>query len=224
MTATVALRLKGLEYERVEFVPGRHVEAMQAIYGEGNHTVPGMLVDGEPVHGSRAILARLEQLVPEPVLYPTDEVSEAERWGDQEFQDLGRRMPWGALYFRPEAMGTFAGGEPLDGPGTDFAIRFVRGTWKYHGITAERLHEDLAGLPAKLAFIEDLATRGVIGGEQPNAADLQIGATLRVLLNIGDLRPLLAGSAGERIARSLFPEYPGEIPAGAFPAGWVAQR
>jgi hypothetical protein len=130
-------------------------------------------------------------------------------------------MPWGALYFRPEAMGTFAGGEPLDGPGTDFAIRFVRGTWKYHGITAARLHEDLAGLPAKLAFVEDLAARGVIGGEQPNAADLQIGATLRILLNVGDLRPLLRGSSGERIAHDLFAEYPGEIPAGAFPAGWV---
>ena len=61
----------------------------------------------------------------------------------------------------------------------------------------------------------------MIGGEQPNAADLQIGATLRILLNVGDLRPLLRGSAGERIARNLFAEYPGEIPAGAFPAGWV---
>ena len=59
MTAGAALRLKGLEYERVEFVPGAHVEQMQAIYGESNHTVPGMLVDGEPVHGSRAILERL---------------------------------------------------------------------------------------------------------------------------------------------------------------------
>ena len=40
---------------------------MQEIYGEGHSTVPGMLIDGEPVHGSRAILARLEQLSPEPV-------------------------------------------------------------------------------------------------------------------------------------------------------------
>jgi glutathione S-transferase len=221
MTATAALRLKGLEYERVDFVPGLHVEQMQEIYGEGNHTVPGMLVDGEPVHGSRAILDRLEQLVPEPVLYPSEEVREAERWGDEELQDLGRRMPWGALHFRPEAMGTFAGGEPLDGPGTDFAIGFIRPTWKYHKITAARLHEDLAGLPAKLAYVEDLISRGVIGGEHPNAADLQIGATLRILLNVGDLRPLLKGTASERIARELFPEYPGDIPAGAFPAGWV---
>jgi glutathione S-transferase len=221
MTATVALRLKGLEYERVEFVPGPHVEQMQAIYGEGNHTVPGLLVDGEPVHGSRAILARLEQLAPDPVLYPSEDVREAERWGDEEFQDLGRRLPWGALHFRPEAMGTFGGAAPLDGPGTDFAIRFVRSTWKYHGISAARLQEDLAGLSAKLAHVEELAAAGIIGGEQPNAADLQIGATLRVLLTLGDLRPLLRAGVGERIAMHNFPEYAGEVPAGAFPAGWV---
>lgn len=127
------------------------------------------------------------------------------------------------MYFRPESMGTFAGpdGEPLDGPGTDFAIKFVRATWRYHGITATRLHEDLAGLPAKIEQIEALADAGVIGGEQPNAADLQIGATIRVLLPIEDLGPLLRGTAAERIALSLFPSYPGTVPAGAFPAGWV---
>lgn len=221
MTATVALRLKGLEYERVEFVPGPHLEQMEEIYGEGNRTVPGLLVDGEPVHGSRAILARLEQLVPEPVLYPSEDVREAERWGDEELQDLGRRLPWGAMHFRPEALGTFGGAGPLDGPGTDFAISFVRSTWKYHGITAARLQEDLAGLSAKLAHVNELAAAGVIGGEQPNAADLQIGATLRVLLALGDLRPLLKAGEGERIALRNFPEYAGDVPAGAFPAGWV---
>jgi len=168
-------------------------------------------------------MARLEQLVPEPVLYPTEPVREAELWGDVELQDLGRRLPWGALHFRPEAMGTFGGRGMLDGPGTDFAIGYVRGSWKYHQISAERLHGDLAGLPAKLARVEQFAAAGTIGGEQPNAADLQIGATLRVLLNLGDLRPLLEGGAGERIARRYFPDYPGDIPAGAFPAGWVPE-
>jgi glutathione S-transferase len=219
--ASAALSLKGLEYERVEFVPGAHVEQMKAIYGEHNHTVPGLLVDGEPVHGSRAIFSRLDELVAEPSLYPSEEIREADRWGDAELQDLGRRLPWGALYFRPEALGTFGGSGPLDGPGTDFAIGFVRGTWKYHGITAARLQEDLAALPALLAHVEELAARGVIGGEQPNAADLQIGSTLRILLTLADLRPLLRGSEGERIANSCFPDYPGEVPAGAFPAGWV---
>jgi glutathione S-transferase len=221
MTVTAALRLKGLEYERVELSAGPHVEQMQAIYGEGNYTVPGMLIDGEPVHGSRAIVARLEQIVPEPVLYPSEDVHEAELWGDVALQDLGRRLPWGALHFRPEAMGTFGGRGVLDGPGTDFAIGYIHGSWKYHHISAARLAEDLAGLPEKLARVEEFAASETIGGELPNAADLQIGATLRVLLNIGDLRPLLEGGEGERIARRYFPDYPGDVPAGAFPAGWV---
>jgi glutathione S-transferase len=221
MTVAAALELKGLGYERIDFSPGQHTERMQELYGEGNSTVPGLLVDDEPVHGSRAILARLEELAPEPALYPSEKVREAERWGDEELQDLGRRLPWGALYFRPEAAGTFAGGAALDGPGTDYAIKFVRGAWRYHGITAARLHDDLAGLPAKLAHIEQLAADGTLDGEQPNAADLQIASTIRVLVPLGDLGALLHGSAAERIALRFFPSYLGSVPRGAFPAGWV---
>lgn len=223
MTVAAALELKGLSFERIDFPHSERLERMQEIYGEGNSTVPGVVIDGEPVHGSRPILARLEQLAPEPALFPSEQVREAERWGEEQLQDLGRCLPWGAMHFRPESMGTFAapGAQPLDAPGTDFAIKFVRATWRYHGITAARLHDDLAGLPAKVEQIERLAEDGVIGGEQPNAADLQIGATIRVLLPIADLRPLLGGTAGERIAMRLFPEYPGEVPACAYPAGWA---
>ena len=227
MTAEAALRRKGLDFERVALTPGPHVEEMQRIYGEGRHTVPGMLVDGEPVHGSVAILERLEALVPEPALYPepiAGQVREAERWGDRELQDLGRRLTWGAMHFRPEAMGTFGGGEPLDPAGTDFAMKVLRPTWKYHRITAVRLAEDLAGLPAKLDHVDRLAADGIVDGEEPTAADLQIGATLRVLLTVGDLRPLIEGRAGERVARRNFPDYAGHIPAGAFPHGWVPAR
>jgi glutathione S-transferase len=225
MTVEAALRLKGLAYERVDLpMTGEHPERMQEIYGEGNSTVPGLLVDGEPVHGSRSILQRLEQIEPGAALYPSEEVREAERWGDEELQDLGRRLPWGALHFRPELLAAIGGGEQLDGPGTDYAIRFVRAAWRYHGITAARLADDLAGLPAKLEHIESLARAGVIGGETPNAGDLQIGATIRVLLPIGDLSPLLADTAAEAVALRHFPEYRGGVPAGAYPAGWVPQR
>lgn len=224
-TVLAALRLKGLEFEEVVLpMDETRMGAMAAIYGEGRTTVPGALVDGEPVHGSRAILERLEQLVPEPALYPADRadrVREAERWGDEELQDLGRRLPWGALHFRPEAMGTLGGGGPLDPAGTDFAIRFARGAWKYHGISCARLAEDLAGLPAKLDHVDALIADGVIGAEAPNAADLQIAATVRVFDVVGDLAPLLAGRPARDLAHRWFADYAGAIPAGAFPAGWV---
>jgi glutathione S-transferase len=224
--AEIAIRLKGLEFERVEMDVGRHNEQMEEIYGEGNRTVPGMVVDGDPVHGSRAIFARLEEIAPEPALYPepiADAVREADRWGDEELQDLGRSLAWGALHFRPEALGTLAGGEPLDPGGVDYAIRFTRATWKYHGISAVLLADHLAGLPAKLDHIEALVDEGVLDGEEPNAADLQIGSTIRVLMSLGDLEPLLARSAAERIAVRWLPEVPGHVPAGAFPAGWVPE-
>ena len=227
LTVKRALALKGLEYERVDLKPGSHNEAIERIYGPGRRTVPGLTVDGEPVHGSRAILQRLEQLASEPALYPADRrdaVLEAERWGDEELQDLGRRLPWGALHFRPESLGTFGGAGALDGPGTDFAILATHRSWKYHGISAARLHDDLAGLPAKLAQIERFAADGAIDGPDVTAADLQIGATVRVLLTVGDLRGLLDGTAGERIAMRWFADYRGEVPAGAYPVGWVPAR
>jgi glutathione S-transferase len=43
------------------------------------------------------------------------------------------------------------------------------------------------------------------------------------MLNLGDLVPLLAGRTAERIARRWFPDYPGDVPAGAFPAAWVPE-
>ena len=98
-------------------------------------------------------------------------------------------------------MGTFGGAAPLDPAGADVAIAYVRGTWRYHGITAQRLADDLAGLPAKFDHVDALAAGGVIGAGEPTAADLQIGATLRVLLTVGDLRPPLEDRPGGALAR-----------------------
>jgi glutathione S-transferase len=227
LTARSALELKGLEFEEVVLTPGAHNEEIERLYGPGRRTVPGLLVDGEAVHGSRAIVARLDALVEAPPLFPEDRadaVREAERWGDEVLQDLPRRLSFGALHFRPEAIGTFTGGAPLDPKGTDFAMGYLRGTWKYHGITAVRLAEDLAALPAALDRVDGWIAEGVLGDEAPNAADLQIGASLRVLLTIGDLEPLFDERPAAGLARRLFPEYPGYVPAGAFPAGWVPGR
>lgn len=227
LTVERALQLKGLAYERVDLAMGKHGDEIERIYGVGHRTVPGLTIGDEPIHGSVAILERIDTLSDENPLYPApiaEAVHEAERWGDTELQDLGRRMPWGAMHFRPGALGTFGGVGALDPAGTDYAIKLTRATWKYHGITATLLAEDLQSLPEKLDRIDALAGDGTIGGEHANAADLQIGATLRVLLTIEDLHPLLVGRPGEQIARRWFPDYPGLVPAGAFPAGWVPGR
>jgi glutathione S-transferase len=219
-----ALRIKGLEFEAVDVGPGVHTETMEAIYGEGNGTVPGIVIDGEPVHGSRPIMAKLEEIQPEPPLFPADKadsVREAERWGDEEFQQLGRDLAWGALHFRPEALGTLAGGEPLDPAGTDFAIKFLRAAWRYHDLTAVKIAEGLASLPVKLDHIDGLVAAGTIGGEEPNAADLQIGSTIQVLRLSGDLEPLIAGRPAAEVGQRWLSPRHGSVPAGAYPAGWV---
>jgi glutathione S-transferase len=224
MTAHAALEHKGLEFERVDLAPGEHNARMEEIYGTGHKTVPGLLVGDEPVHGSVAILRRLEELKPDPPLYPgalADRVREAEEWADGELQDLGRRLSWGALRWKPEALSTYGGGGPLDPNGVDFALRYLHAAWKYHRITAERLAEDLQALPALLDRADAYAADGLLGGDAPTAADLQIGATVRVFLTISDLRPLLESRPVAAVAMRWFAEYPGEIPAGAYPAGWV---
>jgi len=76
--AAAALDYKGIEFERVELTPGEHNDQMEAIYGAGNRTVPGMVVDGAPVHGSRAIFAKLEEIAPDPPLFP-DPIAEQVR-------------------------------------------------------------------------------------------------------------------------------------------------
>ncbi|MCK9249671.1 MAG: glutathione S-transferase N-terminal domain-containing protein [Solirubrobacteraceae bacterium] len=224
-TVRRALTLKGLEVERVDVTFGRHGEEMAAIYGEGRTTVPGMLVDDEPVHGTVAILRRLDRIRPDVApLYPApiaDAVRDAEAWADGELQDLGRRLPWGALHFRPERFGALLGRGTLDGAGTDVAIRAIRGGWRYHGITAERLQADLAGLPAILAQVDRYVDEGLMGGEAPTALDLHVGATIRVLAMAEDLRPLLRGTRAWEHAQRWFPIGESSVPAGAYPEGWV---
>ncbi|MGI8726971.1 MAG: glutathione S-transferase family protein, partial [Solirubrobacterales bacterium] len=67
-----ALEHKGLDFERIDLPAGEHTAKMEELYGKGNTTVPGLLVGEEPVHGSVAIMRRLEQLQPEPPLYPSE--------------------------------------------------------------------------------------------------------------------------------------------------------
>lgn len=224
MTVRAGMKLKGLEWEEVMWQSGPHADQIEEVYGTGRRTAPGILIGEEPVHGSVAILEELERRYPENPLYPeaiADAVSTAERWADLEFQDLGRSLSFGALRFRPEAIGTFAGVGNLDPAGTDFAMKSLYLAWKHMGLTAVQLADELTALPGIVARIDELAAQGVIDGATPTAADLQIGATARVLLTIQDLRPVLEGTAAERIAMRYFGDYPGVIPAGAFPAGWV---
>ena len=57
----------------------------------------------------------------------------------------------------------------------------------------------------------------------PNAADLQIASSLRLMLTLGDVRALADGRPAADLAFRLFPDQAGDVPAGTFPAAWVPQ-
>ena len=225
-TVGAALDYKGIEYEWVNLDFGKHNEQITELYGAGNTRVPGLTIGEEKIHGSTNILKRLEELVPENPLYPagiSEQVRAAELWADGDLQDFGRRIPWGALYFRPEMLGKLNGVEELDPAGTDFAMRFVHSTWKYHNISSVQIAEDLEKLPAMIDEMP-LADWHQAVAVNLTAADFQIGSSVWVIATISDVKPVVEGSAAARVAERYFGEIPELVPAGAFPASWIRLR
>jgi glutathione S-transferase len=222
-----ALRLKGIEFDRVDLVPMTQMLIGPLRYG--GMTVPGMRIDGEKLVGSRTIMRRLDELAPEPPLLPPvgDEryapVLEAERWGDEVLQSVPRRLVDVAFLRQPRAMQSYIGDaklpipDALMGPAMPVTAKLMAFKNKARDTSARA---DVAALPGQLDRVDRWIAEGLIGGEQPNAADLQIGGTIRLLLSIGDVRPLIEGRPAAGLTR-WFPPMVGEIPAGVLPAEWL---
>ncbi len=222
----VALRMKSIDYDRVDLLP-----MTQLLIGPLRYrgtTVPGMRLDGERIVGSRTIMRRLDELVPEPPLLPSAQdpirtkVLDAERWGDEVFQSVPRRIVDVAFLRRPAAMESYAGDaklplpRPLMRPALPLTAKLMAGKNKARDETARA---DLAALPGNLDRIDGWIAEGLLGGDRPNAADLQIGSTVRLLMSVGDVRPLIASRPAAGLTR-YFPPMVGEIEAGLLPAEW----
>ena len=222
-----ALELKSISYDRVDLLPMSQVLVGPLRYGGG--TVPGMRVDGARLVGSRAIMRRLDELVPAPPLLPPPgdpayaRVLEAERWGDEVLQGVPRRILDVGFLRRPSVMESYAGDaklplpRPLLRPALPLTARMMAFKNK---ASDEAARADLAALPGQLDRIDGWIAEGLLGGELPNAADLQIGSTIRLLMSMADLRPPIESRPSARLA-SYFPPLSGEIPAGVLPAEWL---
>ena len=229
MTVARALEMKGIPFKLVEFPPPMHVAAMRALFGK--RTVPGIrFEDGEKLSGSRAILRRLDEKVAEPALLPSDaelraRVLRAEEWGDEVLQPMGRRLIWPALKRHPQAMPSYQEGSKL--PGIPWPVLKLMAPAvtsmeiRLNDAQDTEVRADLRALPANLDRVDAWIDEGVMGGERPNAADLQIGSTLALLHTIGDLRPLMDGRPSTGLALALFPGVAGAMPAGVYPADWL---
>jgi glutathione S-transferase len=224
LAVSAALDRLGQEYETVTLETGRQGDEVEKVYGEGRRTVPGLLVDDEPAHGTSTIFARLDELHPDAGFYPpasADEIREAEVGIAEELQTSARVLVFGAMHFRPESMGTFAGVDQLDPGGVDFAIKTMHGAWRYLDITAQRIHDTLQALPAQLDTVDALLDSGALDGENPTAADFQLGSSLHLLVQIGDVRSLVEERPAWKVVSTLFEPGKGNVSPGAFPPGWV---
>ncbi|MCW2992133.1 MAG: glutathione S-transferase [Solirubrobacterales bacterium] len=219
-----ALDLKGVKYKLVEFPPPFHVPYQRLRFGK--RTVPGIRFEnGEKLLGSTAILKRLDQLAPEPRMYPDARVEEAEAWAEAVLQPMARRLLWRAFQLNHGAMHGYQKGGRL--PALPRPVVWVmapvitRLEGRMNAVADGPVREDLRALPAHLGHVDALIADGVIGGETPNAADLQIGSSLRLMMTLGDVRPMFAERPAAQLALRLFPDQAGDVPAGTFPAGWV---
>jgi glutathione S-transferase len=200
------LEHKEIEHKVVNLVPGTHAALLRPL-GFRRGTVPAMRLDGRRVQGSRAISRALEEAQPEPPLFPADpeeriRVEEAERWGDRVLQLAPRRLAGWINVRRPELRAKLAreAGVPasqlVGSAGWPVAWYFAH---KVGANDSEGVRRTVGTLPALLDHVEELLDEGTIGGQQRNAADFQIGTSVRLLTTFADLAPAMAESAILRI-------------------------
>lgn len=225
-TVARAMRMKGVPYKVVELIPPSQVVVQRLVFGAP--TVPGVKFEtGEKVQGSIPIMRRLEHMRPDPPLYPAErraEIEEAERWGDEVFQAVARRILWYALKHNPRCVHSFQEGGRLPplprpvvralAPGiTRFEMRVIS---KADDAMAQR---DLRELPQHFDRIDGWLADGLLGGEAPNAADLQIATSLRLMMALEDVAAVADARPCGAWARRLFPDQAGHVPAGAVSVG-----
>jgi glutathione S-transferase len=225
-SARLMLERKGLDHKVIWLLPGLW-PALLRTRGFRGGTVPAMKIDGRRVQGSTRISRALEEAKPEPALFPADPekraaVEEAERWGDQVLQDVPRRIVRWLSVHRPETKVMIA--RDVGIPFPRFAAwintpsaRHLAGKVDADG-QAERA---VAQVPEVLGRVDRLIADGVVGGEEPNAADFQIATSVRALLTIGDLDFVTQDRPAAGLARRYVPEFGTDFPAGLLPSEWL---
>ena len=227
-TAMMMLESKGIAYKRIDLMPVISKGALRAFGFPGN-TVPALKLDGTKVQGSRAIARELDRIQPDPPLLPADPerraaVEAAEAWGEETLQPVARRVLWNALRRDRSPLASYSEGARLGVP-IGLAVKtgqpLVALSAKLNDATDENVRADLAALPGMLQRIDDWIAEGVLGGEELNAADLQIGTSIRLLMTLQDLREPIAARPAGALALRVAPEYPGDAPP-ILPPAWLA--
>ena len=227
--AMLMLEHKGIEADRTD-LPNVVSRAVLRAMGFPGPTVPAVKIDGRRVQTTRALARALEELRPDPPLFPSDpelrtKVEEAERWGDEVLQMVPRRLSFSTPVRRNRSdFAEFFEGPLLGLPpkvAMASAAPLLMVSARLNKATDDVVRADLAALPGMLDHVDALMAAGVIGGAQRNAADFQIASSVRLLMCFDDIRPAIEGRPAERFASEVVPSYPGHIRPG-LPPDWVA--
>ena len=225
--AELMLEHKDIPFKRVDLVTAMHRPALRLLGFPGKR-VPALKLDGRKAQGTREISRALDELKPQPRLVTSDVVAEAERWGDEQLQSIPRRLAvWALLHLsgseRTEAARIGLQGYRVGLP-TGLAARtvlpIIKLSARYNDVTDETTRADLAAVPDRIDRVDSLISEGVIGGEQPNAADFQIATSVRLLLGYEDLRRYVEGRPAAEHARRVVPDYDVAFPK-VFPPDWL---
>ena len=228
-TGRLMLEHKGLEYDFVKLPPAVHAPTM-LLLGFPTMGVPAIKVGDVRVQGTRWIARALDELYPDqPLLFPTDpaerrKVQQAERWGE-ELQNAVRRVFYCAARRDRQAFLSVLGSGR--GPVKSLGMRVlapmvIKLATGLHRASDEAGREDIELLPERLDQIDAWIADGVLGGEQLNAADYQIGVNVSALLISVDLAPFVEWRPAAELARRVLPEYGGHMGA-VVPPEWMAQ-
>jgi glutathione S-transferase len=214
-----ALELKGIEFESVNVTPGmQRVHLRLAGFRDG--TVPALKLDGRRVQGSMPIARALEQVTPDPPLFPHNpqlrgRVEAAEAWGERELQPVPRRIiRWGIV----NDMGLrrwLATESGLPAPAVAARTSGPAARYYAHAVGANEaaVRRDLEQLSALLDRADELLGDGTLDIDRPNAATLQVLASVRALDGFTDLAAEVRDRPSAQAAREVFPAFSADLPA-----------
>jgi glutathione S-transferase len=235
LTARMALERSDVDFRAHDLLPGLHGVVVRA-RGFSSWIVPALDLDGRKVQGTLAIVRELERVAPEAGFFPDDPdarraVEEAERYGHDVLQPLARRVfRWAGDH--DNAVRAWMAKEVVGAPAPTLVGYAFKPAMVYFGrviskATDAQVRQDLASLPEVMDRLDAFVEAGTIGGEKPNAADLQIFTSLRLLMAHEDLRPLIEPRPCGRAALRLIPDFPRSgpdalppVPA-ALPPQWL---
>jgi glutathione S-transferase len=223
------LEHKGIEAKRID-LPNIVCRPVLRTMGFPGATVPAVKIDGKKIQTTRALARALDEIRPDPPLFPADpalraRVEEAELWGDEVFQMVPRRLSFSRPVRRNRAdLAGFFEGPVLGIPprvAVATAAPLLAASARMHRATDEAVTADLADLSSTLDYVDSLIADGVIGGPARNAADFQIAPSMRLLMCYEDLQPVIEGRPAAQFAREVAPHFPGHIRP-VLPEDWLA--